>query len=125
MPVTIDKLLGKPLSHTHHSSDIIQDSNGSSGTDNTSTVTVSTDTTLGTISTVLVNAAAGVITISLPAAAAKANSIFRIKKIDSSSNVVIVDPNGTELIDGDTSCTIAFQYSTLDIVSNGTSWYII
>ncbi len=123
MAVTIDKILGKPLSHTHVSSDIIFPGGGTLVT--TSITTVSTDTTLSSIATVLVNAASAPITITLPAAASYPNQIYQIKKIDSSVNTVTVDGNGSETIDGDLTAIIAFQYSAMDIISNGTSWFII
>jgi hypothetical protein len=123
MPVTIDKLLGKPLLHTHQLSDIATTNSGS--IDNTSTVTVTTNTTLGDYTTVLADATSGNITLTLPAAASNVNKFFRIKKIDSSANTITVDGNASETIDGDTTMIISFQWSAMDIVSNGTGWYII
>ena len=126
MPATVDKLLGKTLMHTHQSADIIGLTVSQGGTlDATSVITVVNNSTAGTDSTILVNAAAGAITITLPAAAAKANYFYRIKKIDSSVNTVTVKPNGSETIDGSTTMVIAFQYSCMDLVSNGSNWYII
>lgn len=123
MPVTIDKLLGRPLLHTHQMSDIVFATSGN--IDVTSVVTVTTDTTLSDYTTVLVNAASAPVTITLPAAALSTNKIYRVKKIDATANIVIVEGNGAETIDGDLNITIAFQNSSMDIVSNGTSWYII
>lgn len=123
MAVTIDKILGKPLSHTHTSSDIIFPGGGTLVT--ASITTVTSDTTLSSISTVLVNAASAPVTITLPAAAGYANQMYQIKKIDSTANIVTVDGNGSETIDGDLTALIAFQNSAMDIISNGTAWYII
>jgi len=123
MPVTIDKILGRPLSHTHQMSDIVFTVPGN--IDVTSVATVTTDTTLSDTTTVLVNATSGIITITLPAASASANKIYRIKKIDSSLNVVIVEGNGADTIDEDLNITISFQFSSMDVVSNGTNWYIV
>ena len=89
MPATVDKLLGKTLMHTHQSADIIGLTVSQGGTlDATSVITVVNNSTAGTDSTILVNAASGAITITLPAAAVKANYFYRIKKIDSSVNAV-------------------------------------
>lgn len=123
MAVTIDKLLGRPLSHTHQVSDIIGYSAGSG--DVTSVITVTTNTTLDTDNTILVNAASGNITITLPAAASKANKIYRIKKIDATVNTVIIQPQVSEMIDDNTNMILLFQDSSIDLVSNAANWYII
>lgn len=123
MAVTIDKILGKPLSHTHVLADIVMP--GAGNINSTSITTVNGNTTLSTYSTILVNANSGNVTITLPAAASNANQSYRIKKIDSTSNTVTVDANGSETIDGDLTVIMSFPNSAMDIVSNGTSWYIV
>lgn len=72
---------------------------------------------------ILVDATSGVITISLLAAATAGNG-FRIvvKKIDNSSNAVIVDGNGSETIDGATTSSMSTQYDSINLISNGTNW---
>lgn len=123
MPVTVDKLLGKALLHSHKLADILDYPGGV--LDSTSVTTVTTNTLVGAYNIVLVDASAGNVTISLPAAASVNNQNFEVKKIDSTSNLVIIDADGSETIDGDTTMTLAFQNSAIDLVSNGTSWYII
>ena len=126
MPATVDKILGKTLLHTHQATDIIGLTVSQGGTlDATSVITVVNNTTAGTDSTILVNAASGAVTITLPAAATKTNYFYRIKKIDSSTNTVTVTPNGSDKIDGNATMVIAYQYSCMDLVSNGSNWYII
>lgn len=123
MPVTVDKILGKPLLHTHQVADVVVSGNGS--IDNTSTVTVTINTTLDLNTTILVQCSTANITVSLPQASTKTNSTYRIKKIDSTAYQVIVDPNGTETIDGETTISMAYKDSAMSIVSNGIGWYII
>ena len=65
------------------------------------------------------------ITISLPAAASSNGLVFRIKKIDGSAHQVIIDANGTELIDGAETFTLIYQYQAVDLACNGTAWYIL
>lgn len=48
-----------------------------------------------------------------------------IKKIDSSSNEVTIDPAGSETIDGDATIALGSQYNTVVLISNGTNWYKI
>jgi hypothetical protein len=74
----------------------------------------------------LVDATSGPITITLLAAATAGNG-FRIvvKKTDGSANAVTIDGNSSETIDGSLVSTIAVQYDSHDIISNGTSWNLI
>lgn len=64
------------------------------------------------------------ITINLPTAIGN-TARYKIKKIDSSSNTVIIDPFGTQTIDGSTTVTISKQYLALELVSDNTNLSII
>lgn len=96
----------------------------------TAIATVTGNTTLdATHSTVLVNNT-GSVTISLPTAASVfadgVGRIYTIKKISAASNDVVIDPNGTELLDGSSaSKTLTLQWSSITIQSNGTSWFVL
>lgn len=74
--------------------------------------------------TKLVDATSGNVTITLPTAVENF-AAFIIKKIDSSTNTVIVDGNASETIDGDTTITIYDQYNYIEIISDGTNWKVI
>jgi len=71
---------------------------------------------------VLVDASGGAVTVTLPSPSNGAR--VRVKKIDSSSNTVTVQPSGTETIDGASSHSISQQYETYEYVSDGTNWYV-
>lgn len=88
---------------------------------------VSSDTTLtGVYDIILVDAAFGRVTITLPASATYPFKQYRIKKVDSTSHLVEVEPASTEDIDGQDEWLILFQYDCMDIVSDGDeSWYMI
>jgi len=75
--------------------------------------------------TILADATSGAITITLPAAASAAETIFTIKKKDVTSNIVTVDANGAELIDGSTTYDLSTQYEAIKIQSDGSAWWII
>ncbi len=75
--------------------------------------------------TILADASTSAINVTLPPANTKKDVSYRIKKIDSSMNAVTVVPNGADLIDGNPNMVISYRNSALDIVSNGSSWYII
>jgi len=99
------------------------DVDGSFGLDITST---SADLTLNTTHfTILVDASGATRTITLPAATGCARRIYTIKKIDASGNVVTIDGNASETIDGATTQPLNTQWEYLKIQSNGTSWFII
>ena len=73
-------------------------------------------------SVVLVSASGGAVTITLPAPAR--GKVFNIKKTDSSLNAVTISPpSGT--IDGAASKSLAFQYDSLMITSDGTNFFLI
>lgn len=72
---------------------------------------------------ILCDASSNAITITLPTAVGNLGKIFNIKTIDA-TNAVVVDPDGSETIDGSLTKTVLL-YSTLKIISNGTEWLII
>jgi hypothetical protein len=74
---------------------------------------------------IAVDASGGAVTISFPVASDFENKIWTIKKIDSSSNAVILDPDSSETIDGATTYSISTQYDSVSIISNGTNFEIV
>lgn len=73
---------------------------------------------------VLVNASGGNVQITLPPPTQGAAPVT-VKKIDSSTNAVLVYHNGTESIDGNASISIGTQYEAITVTSDGTNWYVI
>ena len=65
------------------------------------------------------------ITINLPASSGNTGLVYTIKKIDSSTNIVTIDGNSAETIDGDTTKIINTQYDSITLVCSGTEWSII
>jgi hypothetical protein len=65
------------------------------------------------------------ITVPMPAAATLTGQMLWIKKIDSTSNAVTIDGNGSETIDGAASITLTSQYQSITLVSDGTNWFIV
>lgn len=88
--------------------------------------TVTTNTTINKWDyyTILVDATSGNITITLPAVSSSANVIFIIKKIDASANTVTIDPNASELIDGNTTEVIISQTDFRVVHCDTTAWWI-
>lgn len=69
----------------------------------------------------LVDAASGAITITLPEVALAARII--VKKTDSSGNAVTVSTPGSETIDGSASLTLSSQNEAYSLISDGENWY--
>ena len=74
---------------------------------------------------ILADCTAGAVTITLPACADSEGTSFVVKKTDVSVNVVTVDADSSETIDGATTQALASQYDSVTIVCDGTSWWII
>lgn len=88
--------------------------------------TVAVDTTLGNEDhTVLVDASGGNRIITLPPAADARFRTYNIKKIDATANTVTIDGNGAETIDDAVTQVISTQYTSLQIISDGVSWWIV
>jgi len=72
-----------------------------------------------------VDATSGAASINLPTAASVAGLAYYIYKSDSSANIVTVDPDGSETINGDSTKELIGQYGYIKIVSDGTNWRAI
>lgn len=92
-------------------------------------VTVSTKTSnytlLPTDFVILGDCTSSAFTLSLPTASAGVGRIFFLKKIDSSVNILTIQANGAELIDGSNTFLLPSQWQCITVVSSGTAWYII
>lgn len=89
------------------------------------TTTIAANTTLDiTHNVVLCNNAAN-ITITLPPVAGCANRTYTIKKISNNAFTVTIDGNGAETIDGAATAVLAGWNQSMQIISNGTAWYVL
>lgn len=91
---------------------------------------ISTKTTTYTVTvndhTLLGDATAGNMDFDLPDATTCIGQIFVFVRIDNTGNIVTIDPNGSQTINGVTSWDLASLDESLKIQSNGTSnWRII
>jgi hypothetical protein len=75
--------------------------------------------------TVLVNASGGSRTITLPSASGIDGRIYVVKKTDSSTNVVVIQPQTGQTIDGASSISLSTQYATVMLQAYGGNWYIV
>ena len=65
------------------------------------------------------------VTIDLPTAATSAGLKYVIKRISGTTNNVIIDANGSELIDGESTIVMYDQYDSLTVHCDGNQWYVI
>ena len=82
-------------------------------------------TIAGTDVVIFADATSGNVTITLPTASANAGYRFYIKRIDGSGNSCAVTRSGSDTIDGQTSLSLALQYTSITVISDGCLWYII
>ena len=74
---------------------------------------------------VIADASSGGFTVNLPPAASNINARIDIKKIDSTSNLVTIDADGSETIDGQLTTSLNTQWASITVVCNGSAWFII
>ena len=73
---------------------------------------------------IVVDAGGGTRTVTLPTAVGNSGKKYTFKKVDSSANVVVIDGNAAETIDGALTFSLYNIADLVEIVSNGTFWYI-
>lgn len=75
---------------------------------------------------ILVDATTAGFTLSLPTASGRTGKILKIRRIDlTANNIVIIDPSGSETIDGLLTYELRTQFAYVEIRSDGTNWQII
>ena len=85
---------------------------------------VSSNTVLTIVNdVVLASASGGAVNITLPSPVS--GKIITVKKTDSSANIVSILPSASETIDGTSLKAIVGQYDAVQVVSDGTNWFII
>lgn len=75
--------------------------------------------------TILVNASAGNVVITLPSAAALTGKTFTIKKVDGSANTVTAMPSSSQTIDGGSDFVLPAAWRYITVQSDGLNWFII
>lgn len=71
------------------------------------------------------DATAGAITVNLPAVSSNTGLRVCVKKTDASTNVVTLDGNASETIDGATTKALSTQYKAYEILCDGATWHIV
>ncbi len=73
---------------------------------------------------IVVDATSGAVTLTLPAVASSNGRQIRAKKTDASANVVKVDGNGAETVDGAADLDLLLQHEVAAVVCDGTEWWV-
>jgi hypothetical protein len=71
----------------------------------------------------VIDCTSGTFTVTLPASSGRTGRILIIK--NSGAGTITVDGNASETIDGAATYSLAVQYATIQIMSDGTNWKII
>lgn len=89
-------------------------------------VTSKTTTYTATTSDDVILASGSAFTVTLYAASGNTGKVLRIKKTDSSlTNIVTIDGNASETIDGALTVTLNTQYEEYTIVCDGSGWQVL
>jgi hypothetical protein len=73
---------------------------------------------------VLANAAKAAFTVTLPNPALCPGKTYTVKKIDSSAHAVTIVSTAGQTIDGATTYHLRSKYSSVDLVSSGSDWFV-
>ncbi len=73
---------------------------------------------------ILIDASSGAVDITLPTAVGNNGRIYVVKAIDI-TNAAVVEPDGSETIEGAANYTFQTQYDSISFVSNGANWFIL
>ncbi len=72
----------------------------------------------------LVDASVGTVIVTMPDPVEAIGKTISVCKVDNSANTVTISPNFIELIAGETSQTLLYDGEVLELVSDGTNWYL-
>lgn len=73
-----------------------------------------------------VSASGGAFTATLPTAAGATGKIYTIKRTDQTlANMVTIATTSSQTIDGVTTTTLATQYESIEVISDGSNWHIL
>lgn len=90
------------------------------------TRTITGNTTLGpTDEVVFGDASGGAFTLTLPTAVSITGKRYTLKKSDTSVNIVTIDPNGTETVEGFLTLGLNNPGASLTIISDGSNWRMV
>lgn len=87
-------------------------------------VTKTSNYTASSEEVIIVNAVSNDVTITLPAVSGLSGRKYYVKRKDSTSHIVLIEGNASELIDGQLNVLLS-QYDSYTVVCDGTEWWVI
>ena len=75
--------------------------------------------------TLLCDATAAPVTVTLPQAAKNAGQTITAKKIDASGHAVTVDGYAADKVDGAATYALTLQYESVTVQSDGSGWWVL
>jgi hypothetical protein len=88
----------------------------------TKTKSNSVTSTAGNEFVIFKDASAGPINEELPTAVGILGKIYKITKVDTTANIVLVTPNGSETINGGASYPLRRTGDSIELISDGSNW---
>ena len=95
------------------------------GSSSSKVTTVTANYNAADDSVILINDSSGNIIISLPATANCSGRQYTFKKISSGNNEIIIQPNGSETIDGSGNLYMYVKHDSVKITNDGSNWWVI
>lgn len=87
---------------------------------------ITTDTTLDSSHNIVTaNSSSGTLTISLPTAVGMSGKTYKIRKIGTDYNNIIIDADSSETIDGLSTWELKMPHDYVEIISDGSNWRIL
>lgn len=77
-----------------------------------------------TATVILADATNGSLTVTLPTVVGITGRVYRIKRLNSGANTVTIGTTGGQSIDGGTTQVLNAQYVSVDVISDGTQWWL-
>lgn len=74
---------------------------------------------------ILANASGASFTVTLPTAVGATGLTYRVKRLNTGANTVTIGTTSAQTIDGATTQILTLQYTSLDVISDGSNWSIL
>lgn len=74
---------------------------------------------------VFADSTGGIFTLTLPDATTMSGKEYQIKKTSNDSNIITLATTSSQTIDGSLTQSLAIQYDSVSLISNGANWFIV
>lgn len=74
---------------------------------------------------IIADATGAALTVTLPTAVGVSGKIYTVKRVNAGSNAVTIATTSSQTIDGGLTAILTIQYTSLDLMSDGSNWQIL